>query len=138
MLLPCQDKNPNLFGRQLPGLWRLASESAREACTGRTKANAKKTADQINATRLEVARAYPFDAAARTLHPVSKALRNGISRMILPGANQTEGNEDNEVSFQSNFNVNDCCHPERKAREPQIKMKEQERSNSKDVSLDSG
>jgi hypothetical protein len=65
----------------------------------------RRTADQINATRLEVARAYAFDAAARTLHPVSKALRNGISRMILPGANQTRGNENDEVSFQSNFNV---------------------------------
>jgi hypothetical protein len=42
---------------------------------------------------------------ARTLHPVSKALKNAISRMMLPGANQTKGNEDNEVSFQSNFNV---------------------------------
>jgi hypothetical protein len=26
-------------------------------------------------------------------------LKNGIARMILPGANQTEGNEGNEVSF---------------------------------------
>ena len=26
-------------------------------------------------------------------------LRNGISRLILPGANQMEGSEDNEVSF---------------------------------------
>ena len=26
-------------------------------------------------------------------------LNNGISRMILPGANQTEGNEGDEVSF---------------------------------------
>jgi len=60
--------------------------------------------------------------AVEVLHPVSKAqllsymkllnipigllinfhepvLKNGISRMILPGANQTEGNEDNEVSL---------------------------------------
>jgi GxxExxY protein len=60
--------------------------------------------------------------AVETLHPFSKAqlfsymklldipigllinfhepvLKNGISRMILPGANQTEGNEGNEVSF---------------------------------------
>jgi hypothetical protein len=26
-------------------------------------------------------------------------LKNGISRMILPKANQTKGNEDNEVSL---------------------------------------
>jgi GxxExxY protein len=60
--------------------------------------------------------------AVETLHPFSKAqlfsymklldipigllinfhesvLKNGISRMILPGANQTEGNEGNDVSF---------------------------------------
>jgi GxxExxY protein len=60
--------------------------------------------------------------AVEVLHPFSKAqlfsymklldvplgllinfhepvLKNGISRMILPGANQTEGSEDNEVSF---------------------------------------
>jgi GxxExxY protein len=60
--------------------------------------------------------------AVEALHPFSKAqlfsymklldvpigllinfhepvLKNGISRMILPGANQTEGNEGNEVSF---------------------------------------
>jgi GxxExxY protein len=60
--------------------------------------------------------------AVETLHPFSKAqlfsymkllnipvgllinfhesvLKNGISRMILPGANQTEENEGNEVSF---------------------------------------
>jgi hypothetical protein len=40
--------------------------------------------------------------AAIEVHPQKGS---GISRMILPGANQTEGNEDNEVSFQSNFNV---------------------------------
>ena len=72
---------------------------------GRTEANAKKTADEINMTRLDVARAYAVDVMARTLHPVSKALKNAISRMMLPEANQTKGNEDNEVSFQSNFNV---------------------------------
>jgi GxxExxY protein len=61
--------------------------------------------------------------AVEALHPFSKAqlfsymklldipigllinfhepvLKNGISRMILPGANQTEGNEGNEVSFE--------------------------------------
>jgi GxxExxY protein len=60
--------------------------------------------------------------AVEALHPFSKAqlfsymkvldvpvgllinfhepiLRNGISRLILPGANQMEGSEDNEVSF---------------------------------------
>ncbi len=60
--------------------------------------------------------------AVEVLHPFSKAqlfsymklldipigllinfhepvLKNGISRMILPGANQTEGNEGNEVCF---------------------------------------
>ena len=60
--------------------------------------------------------------AVEMLHPVTKAqlfsylklldipigllinfhepvLKNGISRMILPGANQREGSEDNEVSF---------------------------------------
>jgi GxxExxY protein len=60
--------------------------------------------------------------AVEVLHPFSKAqlfsymklldvpigllvnfhepvLKNGITRMILPGANQTEGNEENEVSF---------------------------------------
>ena len=60
--------------------------------------------------------------AVEVLHPISKAqllsymklldipvgllinfhervLKNGISRMILPGANRTEGNEGNEVSF---------------------------------------
>jgi hypothetical protein len=60
--------------------------------------------------------------AVEALHPFSKAqlfsymklldipigllinfhepvLKKGISRMILPGANQTEGNEDKEVSF---------------------------------------
>ena len=60
--------------------------------------------------------------AVEALHPFSKAqlfsymklldiligllinfhepiLKNGISRMILPGANQTEGKEGNEVSF---------------------------------------
>jgi GxxExxY protein len=60
--------------------------------------------------------------AVEVLHPISKAqllsymklldipvgllinfhervLKNGISRMILPGANRTEGSEGNEVSF---------------------------------------
>jgi hypothetical protein len=32
-------------------------------------------------------------------HKLTKQIKNGISRMILPGANQTEGSEDNEVSF---------------------------------------
>jgi hypothetical protein len=34
--------------------------------------------------------------------------------------------------------VNDYCHSKPKAREPQIEIKELERSNSKDASLDSG
>jgi 3-oxoacyl-[acyl-carrier protein] reductase len=42
---------------------RLASEGARVACVSRTEANAKKTADEINATRLDAARAYAVDVA---------------------------------------------------------------------------
>ena len=33
------------------------------------------------------------------IHFHQPVLRNGISRLILPGANQMEGSEDNEVSF---------------------------------------
>jgi 3-oxoacyl-[acyl-carrier protein] reductase len=42
---------------------RLASEHARVACVSRTEANAKKTADEINATRSDVAKAYALDVA---------------------------------------------------------------------------
>jgi len=42
---------------------RLASEGARVACVSRTEANAKKTADEINATRPDAARAYAVDVA---------------------------------------------------------------------------
>jgi 3-oxoacyl-[acyl-carrier protein] reductase len=42
---------------------RLASDGARIACVSRTEANAKKTADEINATRLYAAKAYAVDVA---------------------------------------------------------------------------
>jgi len=42
---------------------RLANEGARVACVSRTEANAKKTADEINATRPDTARAYAVDVA---------------------------------------------------------------------------
>jgi 3-oxoacyl-[acyl-carrier protein] reductase len=42
---------------------RLASEGARVACVSRTEANAKKTADEISATRPNAARAYAVDVA---------------------------------------------------------------------------
>jgi 3-oxoacyl-[acyl-carrier protein] reductase len=43
---------------------RLASEGARVACVSRTEANAKKTADQINGTQPNAARAYAIDVAS--------------------------------------------------------------------------
>jgi len=42
---------------------RLANEGARVASVSRTEANAQKTADEINATRPEAARAYAVDVA---------------------------------------------------------------------------
>ncbi len=42
---------------------RLASEGARVASVSRTEANAKKTADEINATRPDSAKAYAVDVA---------------------------------------------------------------------------
>jgi len=42
---------------------RLASEGARVACVSRTEANAKKTADEINAARPDTAKAYAVDVA---------------------------------------------------------------------------
>jgi 3-oxoacyl-[acyl-carrier protein] reductase len=42
---------------------RLASEGARVACVSRTEANAKKTADEISATRANSAKAYAVDVA---------------------------------------------------------------------------
>jgi 3-oxoacyl-[acyl-carrier protein] reductase len=42
---------------------RLAKEGARVACVSRTERNARKTADEINATRLDAARAYAVDVA---------------------------------------------------------------------------
>src|SRR5438552_6418942 len=42
---------------------RLASEGARVACVSRTKANAKRTAAEINAARAGAARAYAVDVA---------------------------------------------------------------------------
>ena len=42
---------------------RLASEGARVACVSRTEANAKKTADEISATRPNAAKAYAVDVA---------------------------------------------------------------------------
>jgi 3-oxoacyl-[acyl-carrier protein] reductase len=42
---------------------RLANEGARVACVSRTEANAKKTADEINATRSDAANAYAVDVA---------------------------------------------------------------------------
>ncbi|HKP03368.1 MAG TPA: 3-oxoacyl-[acyl-carrier-protein] reductase [Chthoniobacterales bacterium] len=42
---------------------RLASEGARVASVSRTEANAKKTAEEINATRADAARAYAVDVA---------------------------------------------------------------------------
>ncbi len=42
---------------------RLASEGARVACVSRTDANAKKTADEINALRADAAKAYAVDVA---------------------------------------------------------------------------
>ena len=42
---------------------RLASEGARVACVSRTEANAKKTADEINALRADAAKAYAVDVA---------------------------------------------------------------------------
>src|SRR5881275_3466747 len=43
---------------------RLASEGACVACVSRTEANAKKTADQINGTQPNAARAYAIDVAS--------------------------------------------------------------------------
>ncbi len=42
---------------------RLAQEGARVASVSRTEANAKKTADEINATRADAAKAYAVDVA---------------------------------------------------------------------------
>ncbi len=42
---------------------RFASEGARVACVSRTDENAKKTADEINAARTEMAKAYAVDVA---------------------------------------------------------------------------
>jgi 3-oxoacyl-[acyl-carrier protein] reductase len=42
---------------------RLASEGARVACVSRTEANAKKTAGEINGSRLGAAKAYAVDVA---------------------------------------------------------------------------
>jgi 3-oxoacyl-[acyl-carrier protein] reductase len=42
---------------------RLANEGARVACVSRTEANAKNTADQINAIRADAAKAYTVDVA---------------------------------------------------------------------------
>ena len=42
---------------------RLASEGARVACVSRTEANAKKTADEINALRADAAKYYAVDVA---------------------------------------------------------------------------
>src|SRR6476660_2271302 len=42
---------------------RLAKEAARVASVSRTEANAKKTADEINATRADAAKAYAVDVA---------------------------------------------------------------------------
>jgi 3-oxoacyl-[acyl-carrier protein] reductase len=42
---------------------RLASEGAWVACVSRTEANAEKTADEINATRHDAAKAYAVDVA---------------------------------------------------------------------------
>ena len=42
---------------------RLASEGARVACVSRTEANAKKTANEIKATRPDAAKAYAVDVA---------------------------------------------------------------------------
>jgi len=42
---------------------RLASEGARVACVSRTEANAKKTANEIKATRADAAKAYAVDVA---------------------------------------------------------------------------
>src|SRR5213596_3304791 len=43
---------------------RLASEGARVACVSRTEANAKKTAEQINGTQPNAARAYAINVAS--------------------------------------------------------------------------
>ena len=45
---------------------RLAKEGARVASVSRTKANAQKTADEINAIRADVAKAYAVDVADQT------------------------------------------------------------------------
>ncbi|HSP44868.1 MAG TPA: 3-oxoacyl-[acyl-carrier-protein] reductase [Chthoniobacterales bacterium] len=45
---------------------RLAQEGARVASVSRTQANAQKTADEINATRSDAARAYAVDVADHT------------------------------------------------------------------------
>src|ERR1700750_1305459 len=42
---------------------RLANEGARVASVSRTEANAKKTAEEINAVRAEAAKAYAVDVA---------------------------------------------------------------------------
>src|SRR6188508_1578377 len=42
---------------------RLASEGARVASVSRTEANAQKTADEINAARVDAAKAYAVDVA---------------------------------------------------------------------------
>jgi 3-oxoacyl-[acyl-carrier protein] reductase len=42
---------------------RLAKDGAHVACVSRTEANAKRTADEINATRPDTAKAYVVDVA---------------------------------------------------------------------------
>ena len=42
---------------------RLASEGARIACVSRTEANAKRTADELNKSRIDSARAYAVDVS---------------------------------------------------------------------------
>lgn len=45
---------------------RLANEGARVACVSRTEANAQKTAEEINASRADAARAYAVDVSDHT------------------------------------------------------------------------
>ena len=55
---------------------RLASEGARVASVSRTEANAQKTADEINATRADAAKAYAVDVADHV------AVQNAAARIL--------------------------------------------------------
>jgi 3-oxoacyl-[acyl-carrier protein] reductase len=60
---------------------RLANEGARLACVSRTEANAKNTADQINAIRADAAKAYTVDIADHVaVQKIGAQVLNDFSR----------------------------------------------------------